>query len=464
MTRHLGATLAVLVGLAVITPPARAMFKNTTQPVPVKRLLENCEARLKGHPEDAQAHYVLARVHAMLYAKEADKLALIPPKGDADKATHYGFPPWSSVLVRRSRQPLTDAAKAHLLSSIEHYGRAALLNAKDAHSRLGGGWMIENAAAFSNLLTAPPAGPEEKITAEEKARLTKLVARLGADDFQTREKAESELRAVLPRVMPMLVAARASQDVEIKKRAEALIAHAWLDAALVAYRGAFDLCLEKDMARKFFGPGADSAISFEAGQAIVRILETRTRTTKEKKELAAMRVKVAGLNAKGRCITPIVFPLRGQTRLSDLIDERKTATFDLDGDDRPGRWPWLRPGTGILVWDSEGTGKITSGRQLFGSVTWWIAWRHGYEPLAALDDDRDGRLSGDELAGIAVWADRNGNAISDPGEVVGARASGIESIAVSGVTTRDGVPAIEHGITMRDGTVLPTWDWIARSR
>ena len=51
------------------------------------------------------------------------------------------------------------------------------------------------------------------------------------------------------------------------------------------------------------------------------------------------------------------------------------------------------------------------GLQLFGSVTWWLFWEDGYAPLAALDDNHDGRLEGAELKGIAIWFDRNGNGV-----------------------------------------------------
>jgi hypothetical protein len=49
---------------------------------------------------------------------------------------------------------------------------------------------------------------------------------------------------------------------------------------------------------------------------------------------------------------------------------------------------------------------IRDARQLFGSRTWWIFFRDGYEALSVLDDNRDGQLTGAEMEGIAVWVDR----------------------------------------------------------
>ncbi len=125
------------------------------------------------------------------------------------------------------------------------------------------------------------------------------------------------------------------------------------------------------------------------------------------------------------------------------------------------RWRWVTPKAGILVWDAEGTGRITSGRQLFGSVTWWMFWRDGYEALRALDDDGDGWLRSKELAGIAVWCDRNGNGVSEKGEVKPISAYGIVAIAVGAIGGVDSVLFNPKGVQLRDGNFLPTYDWIA---
>jgi hypothetical protein len=243
-----------------------------------------------------------------------------------------------------------------------------------------------------------------------------------------------------------------------------LVTRRWRDRALDAYRKAYALSLPLDRKKKHLGPHEDSSIAMEAGEGILRVLGRRETTEAEKEEAARVKGAVRSLGMKGRVITPVVFPLRATAGLAACVDRSRTVIFDLDGDDLPERRPWVRPSTAILVWDPERTGRITSGRQLFGSVTWWIAWRNGYEPLAALDDDRDGRLAGAELAGIAVWIDRDGDAASDPGEVTPARAFGIASIAVTGTTTLDGVPAHARGIVLRDGTTLPTFDWITEAR
>jgi hypothetical protein len=162
--------------------------------------------------------------------------------------------------------------------------------------------------------------------------------------------------------------------------------------------------------------------------------------------------------------SPVIF---GAARtVEDLVDPdpRHTVRFDLDGDGRERRWPWLRPTTGILVWDPAHAGRIGSARQLFGFVTWWIFWADGYRALAALDDDGDGALTGAELEGLGVWRDANGNGVSDAGEVeparealarVEVRPDGAGTVASSG-----GVLGNPRGVVTRDGRVLPSFDWL----
>lgn len=165
----------------------------------------------------------------------------------------------------------------------------------------------------------------------------------------------------------------------------------------------------------------------------------------------------------GGAMTPIIFPLDAPRPLHALLSDR-AATFDLDGDLHSERWSWVRPDTAILVWDPAATGTITSGRQLFGSVSWWMFWTDGYHALDALDDDRDGELRGAELAGLAVWRDATGNGVSEPGEVVPLATVGITGLATRATTTAEGCPAHPQGVRLRDGRLLPSYDWIAEPR
>ena len=138
--------------------------------------------------------------------------------------------------------------------------------------------------------------------------------------------------------------------------------------------------------------------------------------------------------------------------------------FDLDGTGRA-RWEWVGTGSGILVWDPDHTGQITSGRQLFGNWTWGKRWKDGYEPLATLDGDRDGQLSGRELDKLGIWVDADGDGVSDPGEVRTLEAAGVEQVGVRAERDASGNAMSSAGFTMRlpDGlrVTRSTWDWIS---
>ena len=171
---------------------------------------------------------------------------------------------------------------------------------------------------------------------------------------------------------------------------------------------------------------------------------------------------MAVLGQKPRAITPVVFSTRAGVSLPDLLSTR-SVRFDLDGFSEGRLWPWVKPETGILVWDPSGTGRITSGRQLFGSATWWMFWKNGYQPLAALDDNNNGLLTGKELSGIAVWRDKNSNGVSDPGEVVTVQEFGIVAIAVKPCADTGGQLLRTDGIQLKNGLTLPTFDWVPTS-
>lgn len=113
------------------------------------------------------------------------------------------------------------------------------------------------------------------------------------------------------------------------------------------------------------------------------------------------------------------------------------------------RDPWVvwkasaeRP---LLVYDPNHSGKITDGRQLFGTWSFggrkgvrmaslnlrripFDGWDNGYEPLAQLDTNKNGLVDGHELEPLALWFDRNQNAISEPGEVIPVTQEGIVAL------------------------------------
>jgi len=238
---------------------------------------------------------------------------------------------------------------------------------------------------------------------------------------------------------------------------------AWMDGAIAENLKAYELTIDAD-SKITERPihGIDSLVSYEAGKRYVTLVNKRGPNGDEPARVAAVEKSLKELNAKPRgAITPIVFSFAGAPGLRDLLETNLTTHFDLDGTARAQTWPWVKRDTAILVWDPRGTGRIDSGRQLFGSVTWWIFWRDGYAALDALDDDRDGWLTGPELKGLAVWRDANSNGTSDPGEVTPIESTAVDGISVYAIGKEGQSPANAVGLKLKDGRVVGTWDWVA---
>jgi hypothetical protein len=174
--------------------------------------------------------------------------------------------------------------------------------------------------------------------------------------------------------------------------------------------------------------------------------------------------------------SPIVLDLAGLGKPDllagptwNVIPGRKIAstalrTFDLDGTGDYA-WEWVGPKSGLLVWNTGGQGQIESGEQLFGHHTWGKTWKDGYEALATLDDDGNGKITRKEFADLGVWVDANSNGISEKGEVKALEAWGIESVSLKAQRDPTGNAWVPQGFTrkMPDGKrkTLSTWDWMA---
>ena len=234
----------------------------------------------------------------------------------------------------------------------------------------------------------------------------------------------------------------------------------WREQAIKHYLAALRLSIKEELKQQPV-MGLQTLISYEAGTSYLRLLNERGVADSEEAIVKGVREQLSQLQRLPMAITPIVLALHSVTKLSDLLAPGSNVRFDLDGTGREQSYEWLRPDTALLVWDPQRTGRIQSGRQLFGSVTWWIFWKDGYRALAALDDDHDGWLSGRELAGLALWFDRNQNGVSDPGEVIPIEQTDIVSIAAESNGYDGASPMNSRGVRLKNGFVFATWDWVA---
>ncbi len=232
--------------------------------------------------------------------------------------------------------------------------------------------------------------------------------------------------------------------------------------AVAAYRQVIEesWAKEKDLKRANLGW---RSVTAEAAGYLIRLLDAE----KDGQEISTLQGRVAQMQKVPRPITPIVIPLRDGLSAHDLEDGSASVAFDADGTGLKKNWTWIRPEAGWLVHDPHRTGRITSGLQFFGGVSFWLFWDHGYQALAALDDNSDGQLAGPELAGLAIWQDRNRNGRCEPGEVRPVDAWGIVAISCQHERDATHVDRIEYspqGVVFRDGSNRPTYDILLRPR
>lgn len=395
--------------------PTRAMFmREETKKVPIDRLFTNLHQRLMHNTNDFLVTYHLARLHSMAYATD---LVEVNATKDEGNPVFY-FPGSDSGVPREIAPPQTpqarQAALNHLTNAILLYERAIVLLKKSTNldeqrwlilpTELGHAWCLDQAGRLKEALDA--------------YRRTFKIA------WKTEVIGEFDLKE-------------------------------WLQERWDDVRSGRNPLHRSQ--RNYLGPGVCYS------EEIIGYMLKRLDPLKDADEIAQLKKNSKTLQGMGRAITPILVPTEPEARLTELVDNNAAVTFDLDGSGLPRKWRWITPKAAWLVFDSDGSGRITSGLQMFGNVTFWIFWKNGYDALSSLDGDGNGILSGSELSGLALWHDRNGNGVSEQGEVRSAADSGITSIRCASEQHSAGIPWNPHGVTFSDGTSRPTYDWIAPS-
>lgn len=387
------------VGTIAFGVTANAMWMRPEQEeVPIDRLIENLKGFIEKHPETPEGYFTLGRLYSFAYARRTTTFDVYV-RGDLWEPAINGANIPSSPGC--NTPAVTPERLNYLIQSIKYYRDAIAKRNDDMMYWLGVGYDYGEAADHAGEITWPFTG----------------------SPFDEEAKAKSKDKRF------------------------------WEDLALDAYRKAFALDTKRE-------GGVSLPVAAEAGGGILSILGRRTdRTEAENKEIRRMKRAVSAMSSGPRAITPVIFSMEDRP-LKSILSQKKRVSFDLDGTGRRMRWNWVRPGTAFLAWDPQETGQILSGRQLFGSTTWWMFWRNGYLALAALDDDGNGWLEGAELKGVAVWRDLNGNGRSEVGEVSPVQSQDITGVNVSVSDTVSGMLSSRLGIRFADGHTVATYDWV----
>jgi hypothetical protein len=230
------------------------------------------------------------------------------------------------------------------------------------------------------------------------------------------------------------------------------------ERAIKEYRQVIEEAWKKDKERKS-APLGGHLVTSEAAGYLIPLLDPK----KDQAEIQELNERIAKLKKLPRPITPIAIPLRDGLGARDLVDPAARVRFDADGTGFEEEWTWITKDAGWLVYDPHGKRQITSALQMFGSVTFWMFWDNGYDALAALDDNRDGVLSGSELQGLAIWHDANGNGRCEPGEV-----RSVADWGIAGLSCRyerdeqhpERIAWSPHGVRFHDGRTRASYDVI----
>lgn len=418
------------------------------EPVPVERLISNAAAYVREHPRDASGYYILARINYLAFANKSEEVPAfnggrdIPPR--IAESWQTADPGFDRELRERAAQVIAQQMGVSSPEFIppDRKGEFNELYNQKLDELRRERWLKDQfnqtellghlAAAFDNFNRAIELDPKNGLYHLGFASLL--------------EQYVEYIRTIDLRVIP----------VEIR--------NILLNRAAEAYYTAYELSIKKDVQNERRPlVGLQSLTGYEAGKAYIRLTEASKNASEEqKKRLSEVQKHIENLNKlpKG-AITPIIFSLNKNISPADLLEPKLQVKFDLDGDGAVELWQWVKPSTGIFVWNQDGKGEITSGRQMFGSVTWWLFFNDGYHALDCLDDNRDGSLSGSELDGISVWFDTNSNGKSDKTEIKTLEELGIVSISTKPTSTENGWPANRTGIKLKTGNTIPTYDWIA---
>ncbi len=443
MKSRTSALVAVALGLALARPPFE--FVNP-EPLPAKRIIASLGKLLKKRPNDPDLHYKLARVH---YLALINQTKLVP-----------------TFVDRGVRIAASDHFAIGFLDSLrwdEAYARATHKLGLDKVKAWGKAMRVKFAAERKRILKqleeqhwhppAPSALELEEHAKQAMAHFDRAVElkpknalyRLGRACL-AKQCFDLERASVLPR------------------RAMIKSLAVWTEAkARAEFYATFKLTIRDDVRGGMLpAEGLTGLVSHEAAIAFLRLAKDLAKPTeKQQARIAEVEAGLKRLRALRRgIVTPILIGRSVDDTLQRLVAPKTVVEFDLDGDGVTERWPWVRADAGILVWDPTHAANIRSGRQLFGSVTWFLFHRNGFDALQLLDDDQDGVLTGAELVGLAIWTDRNQDGRSTASEVVALEQSDIVAIRVRAQRDSDGVLGHASGVQYADGTTRPTFDWV----
>ncbi|TYC56438.1 type I secretion C-terminal target domain-containing protein [Rhodobacterales bacterium] len=150
---------------------------------------------------------------------------------------------------------------------------------------------------------------------------------------------------------------------------------------------------------------------------------------------------------------PIALDLNG-----DGVDLSAQVSFDIDADGEAEQIGWVGSEDALLVMDSDGSGAIENGSEVFSEVFAGGSYADSLEALASLDVNGDGIIDIRDaaFADIKVWQDANSDGFAQEGELLSLTDRGIDSIDLDAAAVNDTVDGntvfAEGSYTFADGS------------
>lgn len=126
--------------------------------------------------------------------------------------------------------------------------------------------------------------------------------------------------------------------------------------------------------------------------------------------------------------------------------------FDINGDGAMDATEWLAPGTGDgMLCTPSGKGIVETALDLFGTAE---GFDDGLQKLSVqYDTDKNGWVEGEELAGLALWIDKNADGVCEKSEIKTLAECKVSRIATGRSVTYVG------SYESTDGQVRKLWNW-----
>ncbi|WBA82171.1 calcium-binding protein [Endozoicomonas sp. GU-1] len=129
--------------------------------------------------------------------------------------------------------------------------------------------------------------------------------------------------------------------------------------------------------------------------------------------------------------SPIILDLDGDG--VETLNKSEGVYFDHDGNLLAEKTGWVGKNDGLLVFDRNADGQISSGAELFGNQTTLTNGEkaaNGFEALKDLDSNGDGVLnqSDEAWSKLQVWKDTDSNGVVDSGELLSMADVGVAAI------------------------------------